>query len=95
MDEGISEEVQTEESVEVEVEPRRQSNEAKGPDPAAWGDPEERLQYDIERGKIDTSDLISDALREKVAVGEDPVVELDDGRVVKGPDPAKWGVPQD
>lgn len=70
----------------------RSTGAVKGPDPEVWGDPEERRQADIERGKVDVEDLINEQIREKLAAGEVPIVELEDGSIVKGPDPAQWPV---
>ncbi len=77
---------------EVEV---RASGGAKGPDPEEWGSQEERLAYDIERGKITESDLVSEKIAEKLANGEDPIVTKEDGTVVKGPDSSVWTIPDD
>lgn len=67
----------------------------KGPDPAVWGDEETRRQQDIEAGKFTERDLVSEALAAMIAAGEEPIVDLGDGHVVKGPDPAQWSVPSD
>jgi hypothetical protein len=68
----------------------------KGPDPEEWGDPEERRQADIERGKFSEADLVNEALQEKIDAGEDPIVEIEGrDRPVKGPDPSRWSVPND
>jgi hypothetical protein len=63
-----------------------------GPDPEVWGTPEERLAQDIEDGKTNG---VNEELQRLLEAGEHPVVELEGGGVIKGPDPAVWGVPND